>query len=219
MSTDLKPQTRAVPGPAFRVPRPGRSKVFRGLGLVLLTVIAATFVLPILWSVSTSLRIPAESYDNPPQWIPLNPVWSNYAAVFEQVPLATFFLNSVLVTGAIVVLQLITSTMSGYAFALVRFRGKGAVFAMVLATMMVPAQTTIIPIFILIRYLGLSDNLWSLVVPAFGVPSARSSCASTSSRCLASSPRQPASTEPRTSRSSRASMPPSRCRRWQPLRC
>lgn len=168
MSTDLKSQTRGAPAPAFRVPRPGRSKVFRGLGLILLVVIAATFVLPILWSVSTSLRIPAESYDNPPQWIPLNPVWSNYAAVFQQVPLATFFLNSVLVTGAIVVLQLITSTMSGYAFALVRFRGKGAVFAMVLATMMVPAQTTIIPIFILIRYLGLSDNLWSLVIPAFG---------------------------------------------------
>jgi multiple sugar transport system permease protein len=168
VSTDLKSQTRGAPAPAFRVPRPGRSKVFRGLGLILLIVIAATFVLPILWSVSTSLRIPAESYDNPPQWIPLNPVWSNYAAVFQQVPLATFFLNSVLVTGAIVVLQLITSTMSGYAFALVRFRGKGAVFAMVLATMMVPAQTTIIPIFILIRYLGLSDNLWSLVIPAFG---------------------------------------------------
>jgi multiple sugar transport system permease protein len=142
--------------------------VSRGLGLALLVVIAAAFVVPILWAVSTSLRTPATSFDNPPQWIPQNPVWSNYTAVFEQVPLGTFFLNSVIVTGLIVILQLITSTMSGYAFALVRFRGKGAVFAMVLATLMVPAQTTIIPIFILIRYLGLSDNLWSLVIPAAG---------------------------------------------------
>ena len=170
MSTAIKPQP-APPSSTIekaRIPHVGRRKVYRGLGLVLLIVIAAVFVLPILWTISTSLRIPAQSFDNPPQWIPLNPVWSNYSAVFEQVPLATFFLNSVIVTGAIVILQLITSTMSGYAFALVRFRGKGAVFAMVLATMMVPAQTTIIPIFILIRYLGLSDNLWSLVIPAVG---------------------------------------------------
>jgi multiple sugar transport system permease protein len=170
VSATLSPQPLDVRQPAngSRIPRPRRRTVYRGFGLLLLIVIAAVFVLPILWTVSTSLRVPAQSFDNPPQWIPLSPIWSNYSAVFEQVPLATFFLNSVLVTGAIVVLQLITSTMSGYAFALVRFRGKGAVFAMVLATMMVPAQTTIIPIFILIRYLGLSDNLWSLVIPAFG---------------------------------------------------
>lgn len=169
MSTALKPQAPRTTTPKkIRIPHAGRRKVYRGFGLILLIAIAAVFVLPILWTVSTSLRTPAQSFDNPPQWIPLSPVWSNYSAVFQQVPLATFFLNSVFVTGAIVVLQLITSTMSGYAFALVRFRGKGAVFAMVLATMMVPAQTTIIPIFILIRYLGLSDNLWSLVIPAVG---------------------------------------------------
>jgi multiple sugar transport system permease protein len=95
-------------------------------------------------------------------------VWSNYAAVFNQVPFATFFLNSVVVTGAIVVLQLITCTMSGYAFAMIRFRGKGLIFGVILATLMVPAQTTIIPIFILVRYLGLSDSLGALIVPAAG---------------------------------------------------
>jgi multiple sugar transport system permease protein len=168
VSTALHTQTPPRPGRALQPAHPGRRKVARGLGLVLLIVIAAAFVLPILWAVSTSLRTPATSFDNPPKWLPQDPVWSNYTAVFEQVPLATFFLNSVIVTGLIVVLQLITSTMSGYAFALVRFRGKGAVFAMVLATMMVPAQATIIPIFIMIRYLGLSDNLWSLVIPAAG---------------------------------------------------
>jgi multiple sugar transport system permease protein len=168
VSTTLEPRTRPDPARARRTPHSGRRKVSRTLGLILLIVIAAAFVLPILWTVSTSLRTPAESFNNPPSWIPLHPIWSNYSAVFEQVPLATFFLNSVIVTGLIVVLQLITSTMSGYAFALVRFRGKDAAFAIVLATMMVPAQTTIIPVFILIRYLGLSDNLWSLVIPAAG---------------------------------------------------
>jgi len=166
VSTRPDPQT--LPVHAVRVPRAARRQAWRALGLILLIVIAAAFVLPILWTVSTSLRVPADSFDNPPKWIPLNPKWSNYSAVFDQVPLATFLLNSVIVTGLIVVLQLITSTMSGYAFAFVRFRGKGAVFAMVLATMMVPAQTTIIPVFVLIRDLGLADNLWSLVIPAAG---------------------------------------------------
>lgn len=153
-----------------KVTLPGSSlrRIYRGGGLVLLIIIAAVFVLPILWTISTSLRQPNESFSNPPSWLPINPVWSNYTAVFEQVPMLTFFINSVVVTGLIVVLQLITSTMSGYAFALIRFRGKNALFAMVMATMMVPAQTTIIPVFILIRYLGLSDNLGALVIPAIG---------------------------------------------------
>jgi multiple sugar transport system permease protein len=160
--------TRSHQRSRVRIPHAGVRKIWRGSGLILLILIAAAFVLPILWAVSTSLRSPANSFNNPPEWIPLAPIWSNYSAVFEQVPLATFFLNSVIVTGLIVVLQLITSTMSGYAFALVRFKGKHSIFAMVLATLMVPAQTTIIPIFIMIRYMGLADNLGSLVIPAIG---------------------------------------------------
>ena len=160
--------TRSRQRSRVHIPHAGVRKIWRGSGLILLILIAAAFVLPILWAVSTSLRSPANSFNNPPEWIPLAPIWSNYAAVFEQVPLATFFLNSVIVTGLIVVLQIITSTMSGYAFALVRFKGKHSIFAMVLATLMVPAQTTIIPIFIMIRYMGLADNLGSLVIPAIG---------------------------------------------------
>jgi multiple sugar transport system permease protein len=164
MSTVTKSHKRS----GVSIPHAGVRKIWRSSGLILLILIAAAFVLPILWAVSTSLRSPAESFNNPPQWIPLAPIWSNYSAVFQQVPLATFFLNSIIVTGLIVVLQLITSTMSGYAFALVRFKGKHSIFAMVLATLMVPAQTTIIPIFIMIRYMGLADNLGSLVIPAVG---------------------------------------------------
>ena len=160
--------TKSPKHSGVRIPHAEVRKIWRGSGLFLLILIAAAFVLPILWAVSTSLRSPADSFSNPPQWIPLAPIWSNYTAVFQQVPLATFFLNSVIVTGLIVVLQLITSTMSGYAFALVRFKGKQSIFAIVLATLMVPAQTTIIPIFIMIRYMGLADNLGSLIIPAVG---------------------------------------------------
>ena len=142
------------------------SRVRAALSVLVLTIAAVLVVAPIAWAVSTSLRTPATSFDLPPHWIPTHPVWSNYRAAFDKVPLATFILNSVVVTGLIVAGQLITSTMSGYAFAMVRFRGQKALFAIILATMMVPLQTTIIPVFLLIRYLGLTDSRLSLVLPA-----------------------------------------------------
>lgn len=138
------------------------------LGVLVLVAAAVLVVAPILWAVSTSLRTPAESFSNPPAWIPLHPDFGNYVAVFDQVPLWTFIANSVLVTGSIVVAQIITSTMSGYAFAMIRFRGRGAVFGIILATMMVPLQTTMIPVFLLIKYLGLVDTQASLILPAIG---------------------------------------------------
>jgi multiple sugar transport system permease protein len=143
-------------------------KLWRSGGVVMLIVAAAIVLAPLLWMVSTSLRTPATSFTNPPQWLPLDPIWANYRAVFDRIPLAAFFVNSVLVTGLIIGGQLVTCTLSGYAFAVVRFRGKNALFGLILATMMVPLQTTIIPVFVLIRYLGLSGSRMSLVLPAIG---------------------------------------------------
>jgi multiple sugar transport system permease protein len=148
--------------------RSHRIKLGSVVSLVVLIAAAVLVVAPIAWALATSLRTPATSFDQPPQWIPTDPVWSNYKAVFQQVPLAGFFVNSFLVTGLIVVGQLITSTMSGYAFAMVRFRGSKALFWIILATMMVPLQTTIIPVFLIIKYLGLTDSRLSLILPAVG---------------------------------------------------
>ncbi|MFD6446107.1 carbohydrate ABC transporter permease [Promicromonospora sp. NPDC060204] len=143
-------------------------RIGRGVGLVVLVLAAMVAFGPLLWTLTTSLREPAESFTNPPVWLPLDPDFSNYAAVFSQVSLGRFFLNSVIVTGLIVGAQIITCTLSGYAFAMVRFPGRGAIFALFLATMMVPVQTTIIPVFVLISRMGLSDSLASLILPAIG---------------------------------------------------
>ena len=137
-------------------------------GLIVL-ILAAMFALgPLLWTLTTSLRSPAQAFTNPPQWIPLNPDFSNYAEVFKQIPIGTFFVNSVIVTALIVVGQTITCTLSGYAFAMVSFPGRSAIFGVFLATMMVPIQTIIIPVFVIIKTLGLADSLLSLVIPALG---------------------------------------------------
>jgi multiple sugar transport system permease protein len=121
---------------------------------------------PIVYAVSTSLRSPTQSFTLPPQWIPLNPDWSSYRAVFETIPFWTYIANSTIVTGAIVVGQIATSALAGYAFARLDFPGREVLFWLVLATLMIPLQATIIPVFVLIKEFGLSDTRMSLILPA-----------------------------------------------------
>lgn len=152
--------------PVHRASLVGR--IGRIVGIAFLLLAAITALGPLLWTLTTSLRTPAEAFTNPPQWIPLSPDFSNYSAVFQEIPIERFFINSVIVTVLIVLGQTVTCTLSGYAFAMVEFPGRNTIFAVFLATMMVPLQTIIIPVFVIVRYLGLSDSLMSLVVAALG---------------------------------------------------
>jgi multiple sugar transport system permease protein len=136
------------------------------LRLALLFAASIVILAPVVWTVSTSLRTPAQSFSVPPQWIPLRPDWSNYVDVFQRVPFATYVVNSFVVTGAIVLGQLVTASLAGYAFARLNFPFRNALFWLVMATVMVPLQATIIPVFVLISSLGLADTLASLILPA-----------------------------------------------------
>ncbi len=139
----------------------------RGITLAILLGVSIVVLAPVAWVVATSLRQPVESFHVPPQWIPLQPDWSNYRAVFRRIPFWHQFLNSISVTVNIVVGQLITASLAGYAFARLEFPGKTVLFWLVMMTMMVPIQATIIPLYTLIsKYLGLADTLSSLVLPA-----------------------------------------------------
>lgn len=131
-----------------------------------LLVAAALTLGPVWWTFTTSLRPAAESFSLPPSFFPLDPDFSSYAAVFEQIRVPLLVLNSGLVTLLIAGGQMITAAMAGYVFARMEFRGKNALFAIVLSTMMVPAQVTIVPVFMLIRGMGLSDTLLALIIPA-----------------------------------------------------
>jgi multiple sugar transport system permease protein len=136
------------------------------LRLVLLCVASIIILAPVLWTLSTSLRTPAESFSVPPQWIPVRPDFTNYFEVFKRVPFASYVFNSFIVTGTVVLGQLVTASLAGYAFARLNFPFRGALFWLVMATVMVPLQATIIPVFVLISSLGLADTLASLILPA-----------------------------------------------------
>jgi multiple sugar transport system permease protein len=133
------------------------------LGLFALSIL---MVAPLLWTFSTSLRTPAQSFSLPPKWLPTDFAVENYYGVFERIPFFREILNSFIVTTGTVIGQLITASLAGYAFARLEFPGKNVLFWLVMATLMIPLQATIIPVFILISRMGLSDTLLSLILPA-----------------------------------------------------
>ncbi|MDE2952479.1 MAG: carbohydrate ABC transporter permease [Chloroflexota bacterium] len=138
----------------------------RWVPLFILAVMSVVILAPIMWTISTSLRSGVDSFTVPPKWLPTDLAVENYAKVFETVPFARQILNSAIITWGTVLGQLITAALAGYAFARLEFKGRDLLFWVVLATMMIPIQATVIPVFILIRNLGLYDTYWSLILPA-----------------------------------------------------
>jgi multiple sugar transport system permease protein len=138
----------------------------------LLTLGAATMIIPFVWMISTSLKAQSQLFAWPPQWIPSPIMWQNYLTVFEKVKFGTYGLNTLIITVSVTIGQLITCSLAGYAFARLRFPGRNILFMVYLATMMIPFQVTMIPNFIILRYLGLTDSHLGVILPqlanAFG---------------------------------------------------
>ena len=138
--------------------------------IIFLFMLSLIIIAPMVWTFSTSLRLGKESFTVPPRWLPTDLAIENYEQVFETVPFARQILNSTLITWGTVIGQLISASLAGYAFARLEFTGRDALFWIVLATMMIPIQAVVIPVFIFLRNMGLVDTLWSLILPA--VPTA-----------------------------------------------
>ena len=139
------------------------------LSVIFLSLGGVAMVAPFVWMVATSLKEPGEvfSYDRPwwHDWVPTSFVWRNYVKAWQVVPFARFYLNSILVALATTVGQVLTSAMAGYAFARLRFPGRDKIFFGYLATLMIPGAVTMIPVFILLRYLGWIDTYKALILP------------------------------------------------------
>jgi len=134
---------------------------------VVLIVGLLVSLMPFLWMLSTSLKEPGEVMLYPPKWIPAIFQWNNYIEIWSIIPLGTFIKNTVIVTIMCMMGELLTASMVAFAFARLRFRGNNFLFWLVLSSMMLPGQVTMIPIFILFKTLGWVDTLKPLIVPSF----------------------------------------------------
>jgi multiple sugar transport system permease protein len=133
---------------------------------LLLLVIAGLIAAPFLWGISSAFKDQNGIYAATPAWIPSPAVWDNFVTAWTTLPFGNFFVNSLKVAGLITAGQLFTCTLAAYAFARLRFPGRDLIFGVYLSSLMVPSQVTIIPLYILMKHLGLVDNHLSLILPA-----------------------------------------------------
>lgn len=132
---------------------------------LVLSVVGITMLVPFLWMLSTSLKEAGAVFIFPPQWIPKPIIWENYIEAWEAISLGRLYLNSIFVSVCITAGQVFTSSLAAYAFARLRFPGRDKLFFGYLATMMIPASVTMIPVFILLRTIGLIDTYAALILP------------------------------------------------------
>ncbi len=133
-------------------------------------VLAAVGVLmagPFLWMILTSTMSQEEIFRYPPTVLPSQISLGNYRAIMEVLPLGRMLLNSFTISVAATFGQVCSCALAAYAFARMRFRGKTVLYFVLLATMMVPGQVTMIPVFLIMKSLGWIDTLYALIVPAF----------------------------------------------------
>lgn len=139
----------------------------RTLAFLIATLGAFAFLTPFVWAVSTSLKPSSQVFAFPPVWLPSPILWSNYVTALTELPFARYFANTATITFSAMVGDVLVSTTVAYGFARMRFPGRDLLFLVLLGTMMLPTQVTMIPIFIIFRSLGWVDTFLPLIVPAF----------------------------------------------------
>lgn len=162
--------------PAVISPRTGTRQTngrrsLRILGITVLYIVAIVtallFSIPFFWTISSSLKSVREIHVFPPTMFPAVPKWENYISVFTLAPFARYIVNTVIITILAMAGQMLSASAVAYGFSRFRFPGRDGLFFIVLSTMMLPWQVTIVPTFLLFRYLGWINTYLPLIVPSY----------------------------------------------------
>ena len=130
-----------------------------------LIVLAALTLLPLLWMVSVSLMPAEEAYRFPPALLPDPPTLAHYRLLFERLDMARYAFNSTLIATVVTVSSLLLNSLAGYAFAKLRFAGKDRLFRWLLAAMVIPSQAAMLPLFLMLKPMGLINSYGGVIVP------------------------------------------------------
>lgn len=130
---------------------------------VLLILMTIVVLIPILWMVSTSFKLEAETFTIPPQWIPDHPTLESYRRLWTEYPFLTYFKNSILISAGAVILSVLFSCLAGYGVTRFRFRGKGSFLTFLLVTQMFPSIMLLIPYYKVLDIYGLKDTLIGMI--------------------------------------------------------
>lgn len=128
---------------------------------------AVLYSMPFIWMLSTSVKPGYDVLKVPPQWIPSVWQWDNYTVPWGNLPFLLFYRNTAVIAVTDIIATLASSSMVAFAFARMRFRGRDLLFMLVLSTMMLPGQVTLIPIYVFWSKVGVINTLWPLIIPSF----------------------------------------------------
>jgi multiple sugar transport system permease protein len=150
----------------------GRSparKAGRLLGYAVMIIAAAALLLPFFWMITSSVKTPNEVVSVPVKWFPETWVWSNYVQIWTQSGMLTWIRNTLLLAVVVTILQVVTGSFAAYGFSRMRFPGRDVLFLIYIGTIAVPWQSYMIPQFILLSNLKVSNTLWAIIlIQAFG---------------------------------------------------
>lgn len=139
----------------------GRAALLHGL----LVTAAALTLAPLLWMLSASLMPQGEAASYPPRLLPSSVTVEHYRALFARSNLSRYLANSVLVSTAVTAIALLLNSMAGYAFAKLRFAGRDRLFGALLSALVIPAQVAMLPLFLLLKQIGLVNTYWGVILP------------------------------------------------------
>jgi multiple sugar transport system permease protein len=140
-----------------------RSSLWVNAALILVAVLT---LFPLLWMVSASFMPAGSANTLPPPLLPKHPTFEHYVALFTRLDLLRNFLNSLLISTVTTVLSLFINALAGYAFAKLRFAGRDPIFSLLVAGLVVPAQVGMLPLFLMVRGLGLVNTPWGVMIAA-----------------------------------------------------
>ena len=151
----------------WRQSRKNQARLNRGIAYLICTLMGIAFVFPLYWMVVTALKTDAEIFIVPPTLVPTDPQWQNFGLSTTYIPFWLYMRNTAIVSGLTIIGTVVSCALIAYGFARVRWPGRNAVFLVYLSTIMLPAQVTMIPLYIVFRQLGWVGTFLPLVVPAF----------------------------------------------------
>ena len=171
MAATTAPTRAPAPAPVTR--SPGVVRAWRIMTLVAVLAIAAVMLLPLVWMVATSFKPEADIVKFPPSLLPDQVTLQHYLDVWDRIPFARLYVNTIIFAGGVTLISLLLDSMCAYALARLEFPGRNLVFVAILVMLMLPFQVTLIPLYDLLVGLGWTNSLQGLIIPratnAFGI--------------------------------------------------
>lgn len=143
------------------------SKLSLTFGYIMLALITVLFIGPFLWLIRSSLMDLSQIFTMPPEWIPRPVHWDNFSRAMTVLPFGTYFTNTLIITAAVMIGTVLSSSVAAFGFSRVDWPGRNIVFAILMSAMMLPGAVTLIPSFLGWQALGFYDTFYPLIVPAY----------------------------------------------------